>query len=64
MLKLDFYILLTIIFAVLKLTNIINWSWWWIVSPLWLPPAIIIAICTLGALAVIVKILFSKLFNK
>ena len=24
------------IFVVLKLTNIINWSWWWVLSPLWI----------------------------
>lgn len=32
--------LLTIVFIVLKLTNNIDWSWWWVVSPLWLPVAI------------------------
>lgn len=26
--------LLTIVFIVLKLTNVINWSWWWVLSPL------------------------------
>lgn len=29
--------LLTILFVGLKLTNYINWSWWWVVSPLWIP---------------------------
>lgn len=24
------------IFLVLKLTNVITWSWWWVTSPLWL----------------------------
>ena len=33
--------LLTVVFIVLKLTNVIDWSWWWIFSPLWLPPLII-----------------------
>jgi hypothetical protein len=28
--------LLTIVFIVLKLTGVINWSWWWILSPLWI----------------------------
>jgi len=27
--------LLTIIFVVLKLTDNIDWSWWWVFSPLW-----------------------------
>ena len=26
--------LLTIVFIVLKLTNFIAWSWWWILSPI------------------------------
>lgn len=29
--------LLTIVFIVLKLTNVITWSWWWVLAPLWLP---------------------------
>lgn len=28
--------LLTITFIVLKLTNVIKWSWWWALSPLWI----------------------------
>ena len=24
------------IFLILKLTGIINWSWWWVTSPLWI----------------------------
>lgn len=28
--------LLTIIFVVLKLTHVINWSWWWVLAPLWI----------------------------
>ena len=27
--------LLTLIFVVLKLVNVINWSWWWVLSPTW-----------------------------
>lgn len=29
--------LLTCIFIALKLMNTINWSWWWVLSPLWIP---------------------------
>lgn len=41
---------LTIIFVVLKLVGVINWSWWWVISPtlislgLWLIVIIIYAI--------------------
>ena len=39
--------LLTIVFIVLKLTNYINWSWWWVISPLWIPIAILLAVILL-----------------
>jgi len=29
--------ILAIVFTVLKLTGNINWSWWWVLSPLWIP---------------------------
>jgi len=28
--------LLTVVFIILKLTNVINWSWWWVLSPIWI----------------------------
>ena len=28
--------LLTIVFIVLKLTHYITWSWFWVLSPLWI----------------------------
>ena len=27
--------LLTVAFIVLKLTKVIDWSWWWVLSPVW-----------------------------
>lgn len=32
----DFTDLLTIVFIILKLCGIITWSWWWVLSPLWI----------------------------
>jgi hypothetical protein len=26
-----------IVFLVLKLTGHIDWSWWWVTAPLWIP---------------------------
>ena len=48
--------ILFIVFLVLKLTDVINWSWWWVTSPLWIPLAlggIIIGI--LGVIAIIIE---------
>ena len=28
--------LLTIVFVVLKLLHYIDWSWWWVLSPIWI----------------------------
>jgi ABC-type antimicrobial peptide transport system permease subunit len=35
---------LTIAFIVLKLTGVINWSWLWVLAPLWISWAIVLAI--------------------
>ncbi len=32
--------LLAIVFITLKLTGYITWSWWWVLSPLWIPLAL------------------------
>ena len=34
--KINGVTLLTILFVGLKLTNQIDWSWWWVLSPLWI----------------------------
>lgn len=39
--------LLTVLFVGLKLTGYIAWSWWWVLSPLWVGPLVIIAVVLL-----------------
>jgi hypothetical protein len=42
-----FFSMLAIVFITLKLlgiTAVANWSWWWVLSPLWGPIAFVIAI--------------------
>lgn len=36
--------LLTVLFIALKLTNVIDWSWWWILAPLWIPVGFVLLI--------------------
>ena len=36
--------LLAVAFIVLKLTDVINWSWLWVLAPIWIPTAITLAI--------------------
>jgi hypothetical protein len=35
---------LFLIFLVLKLVGLIDWSWWWVTCPLWIGFALIIAV--------------------
>jgi hypothetical protein len=32
-----FLIILFVVFATLKLTGMISWSWLWVTAPLWMP---------------------------
>ena len=36
--------LLTLLFIGLKLTNYISWSWLWVLSPVWIPLVLVLAI--------------------
>jgi hypothetical protein len=38
-----FFGLLTILFIGLKLTGYIEWSWIWVLSPLWMPIVFVVA---------------------
>ena len=44
---------LFIVFMVLKFTKVIDWSWWWVSSPLWLP--------FVGGLALAILFVFIKI---
>lgn len=49
---------LFIVFLVLKLTGNIDWSWWWVTAPLWIP--LLIAILLLTVLGIFVAWYESK----
>jgi len=44
----SFINLLTVLFIGLKLTGHIDWSWWWVLSPLWLGLVIIMVLAILA----------------
>jgi hypothetical protein len=46
--------LLTIVFIVLKLLHKITWSWWWVLSPLWISAAVSVAILLLVVLTALI----------
>lgn len=39
-----FFGLLTIVFIVLKLTKVIDWSWWWVTAPAWGSVALVLIV--------------------
>ena len=36
-----------LVFLVLKLCGVINWSWWWVTAPLWIPVALFVVVCAI-----------------
>lgn len=44
--------LLTVLFIGLKLTNYIDWSWWWVLSPLWIPLALAVIIIVFSSVII------------
>ncbi len=49
----NFATLLFIVFLILKLTNVIDWSWWWVTAPLWI--GFVIVIILLIIISIFVK---------
>jgi len=55
--SIGFTSLLTLLFIALKLTGYIQWSWWWVLSPIWISFSLIILI-------VIILLMISEVVNK
>lgn len=52
--------LLTLIFITLKLTNFIDWSWWWVLLPLYGPIALGIFIILIVFIKVFVETVYKQ----
>lgn len=37
-----------VVFLILKLTNLVKWSWWWITSPLWIVVALVVVLAVIS----------------
>lgn len=48
--------LLTIVFIVLKLLGKITWSWWWVLSPLWISAGFVLLVLLGVFLGVIISV--------
>lgn len=42
--------LLTIAFVVLKLCGVIAWSWWWVISPIWISVALVLVLLVIAGI--------------
>lgn len=49
--------LLIIVFIVLKLTGYIAWSWWWVLSPIWIS-------CGLALILIAIFFLVAAAYNR
>lgn len=48
---------LFVVFLVLKLTGNIDWSWWWVTSPIWIP--LLAAVAILITLIIVFVVMLS-----
>lgn len=49
-----FSALLLLIFITLKLSGVIAWSWWWVLSPVWVVAAIAALFTAFGLISMLV----------
>lgn len=56
--------ILFVVFLVLKLTETIDWSWWWVTAPLWIPVAIVLGIAIIGFVLSIIFEILKAIFER
>lgn len=49
-----------IVFLILKLTGLIDWSWWWVLAPFWIPIAGVITFIIIALLVKLIQHLFER----
>tara|TARA_R100001510_G_C7448186_1_gene74322 strand:+ start:195 stop:407 length:213 start_codon:yes stop_codon:yes gene_type:complete len=54
----NMWMIVLLVFIVLKLTDQIDWSWWWVLSPIWLP---FIIGTSIGILIAVIFIVYKSL---
>ena len=53
----DFFGFLTLLFITLKLCKVIDWSWWWVLAPAWIPLSLV-------ALIVVIVVIVRRIRRK
>lgn len=54
-----FTIILFLAFFFAKIYDKIDWSWWWVFSPLWIPAAIALTILLIAGLIYLIALIMS-----
>ena len=52
---LSFFEILQIVFIVLKLCKVINWSWWWVLSPSLIPLSVVVILYLIKAFVLLME---------
>ena len=55
--------LTSLIFMILKLTDVVDWSWWVVTMPLWLPYALVIGFFLIVVVAYLVLVLIQSIYE-
>ena len=61
---LNVFSVLFIVFLVLKLTNNIDWSWWWVTAPLWIPASIVLLVIGVAGLVAVIAKIINAMFEE
>lgn len=51
----DWGVILFLVFLVLKLTEVISWSWLWVTAPLWIPAGLAVVILVIVGVVAVVR---------
>jgi hypothetical protein len=57
--SLSLSLVIFVVFLTLKLSNVIDWSWWWVTSPLWLPFAVVLAVIMIVSAFALISIMIN-----
>lgn len=56
--------LLFLLFLGLKLGNVIDWSWWWVFAPLWMPAVVVVVGLGVAFLLAVISAQSKKVKNE
>jgi len=58
--SLSLSLIIFVVFLTLKLSGVINWSWWWVISPLWIPFALVLVVIGIVSIFALIAILINN----